>query len=235
MVARRGPGVLQQLGEGRAVIEPWRLLLSAPSLGRVRSTRPHLVIAVPGLGATDVSMRPLRAYLERLGHDTAAWGLGRNRPDVEASVARFRPIVEQHVATSSLPVALVGWSLGGIVARETARELNEQRPGSIALVITYGTPVHGPRHSVARRAYTPAQLDRIDAVVAQRRRRPIGCPVVAVHSRNDGIVGAAACIDDTTPDVTNLAVRSTHFGMGLDPDVWRIVAEALDRPAHDAG
>lgn len=95
-------------------------------------------------------------------------------------------------------------------------------------VITFGTPVEGPRHTIARRYYSEAELDRIDGFVEQRRGVPIGCDIVAIHSRNDGVVGAMPCIDRDTPGVVNVEVRSSHIGMGIDPDVWRVIADALD-------
>ncbi len=231
----RPPSLRERVGELRAAAEPLRLLAAAPSLARRRTTSPRTVIVVPGLGAGDRSMAPLRGFLERVGHRTLPWGLGRNAPDVEATLERFVPRVVDVVDRFDAPVALVGWSLGGIVARETARELNTEWPGAIERVVTFGSPVEGPRHTAAGRAYTPEQLDRIDGVVAERRGRSLGCPVVAIHSRNDGVVGWRTVIDVDTPGATNVEVRSAHLGMGIDPDVWSAVADALDEGPHRVG
>lgn len=224
----RAPTVVEQLGEIRLVAEPLRLLVASPRLLQRRATNPTTVVVIPGVGAGDGPMSPLRGFLGRIGHRALPWGLGQQGPDVEATLERFVPRVEDQLDRCAGSVALVGWSLGGIVARETARVLNDVKPGSIGTVVTFGTPVAGPRHTIARRYYTEAQLDRIDELVAERRGRSIGCSVVAIHSRRDGVVGWRSCLDVDTPGVVNVQVRSSHLGMGFDPDVWSTVADALD-------
>ena len=102
---------------------------------------------------------------------------------------------------SGRAVSLVGWSLGGVIAREVAR----QHPDAVRRVITYGTPV-------AR---------RLDA------RTPLRVPLTVVFSRRDGIVPWPACIDRSSTCVEHVEVSSTHLGMGIDPDVWELVAHRL--------
>lgn len=174
-------------------------------------------------------MAPLRSFLSRIGHRALPWGLGRHGPDVRSTVTTFAPSVLEAADSAGEGVALVGWSLGGVVARETARILNADRPGTVPVVVTYGSPLTGPRSTLVAGIYEPDEMARIEAVIAERRRTPIGCPVVAIHSRNDGIVDWRACIDHT-PGSTNVEVRSSHFGMGIDPDIWLAVADALDGP-----
>lgn len=226
--ALRAPNLWERVGELRAVVEPVRLLASSRTLAGRRTANVRTVIVLPGLGATDRSTAPLRSYLSRLGHRAVPWNLGQHGPDVEVTIDRFVPRVVDTIDRFDEPVALIGWSLGGVVARETARELNRERPRSVSKVVTFGTPIEGPRHTSVARVYSPVELDRIDAVVAERRGQSLGCPVVAIHSRNDGIVGWRTCIDFDTPDVTNVEVSSSHLGMGLDPDVWSAIADALD-------
>ena len=223
----QAPSFWQRVGEARVAAEPFRLLAATPALLRRRTDEPRTVIVVPGLGATDRSMAPLRSFLDRVGHRAEPWTLGRNTKNPQETLPRFVPVVADAIARHDAPVALVGWSLGGIVARESARLLNEERPGSVDLVVTFGTPVEGPRHTIAGRAYTPEELDEIDAVIAERRGTSIGCDVVAIHSRNDGVVGYLPVIDRDTPGVTNVEVSSSHMGMGIDKDVWVAVADAL--------
>lgn len=122
-------------------------------------------------------------------------------------------------------VALVGWSLGGIIAREVARD----RPDLVSAVITYGSPLRGPRYTVASRMYQPHEHEIVDQYIEERSQNPIVVPVSAIFSRRDGIVDWATCIDHTTPEVENIEVSSTHLGMGLDPDVWSVVADRLGR------
>jgi pimeloyl-ACP methyl ester carboxylesterase len=106
------------------------------------------------------------------------------------------------VDTSGSPVSLVGWSLGGVIAREVAR----RRPEAVRRVVTYGTPVvGGPRSTAVARAYGP-EASTAAGAVADRLESPIRVPLTVVFSRWDGIVTWEAW---------------------FDPDVWRIVADRL--------
>jgi pimeloyl-ACP methyl ester carboxylesterase len=130
------------------------------------------------------------------------------------------------------PASLVGWSLGGVIAREVAR----RHPDAVRGVITYGTPVAGgARHtSVARssKAGADAHADR----VARRldASSPIRVPLTVLFSRRDGVVSWQACVDRATPSAEHVEVSSTHLGMGFDPDVWTVVADRLARPSAGA-
>ena len=224
----RAPNLFERLGEARLALEPVRLLVASPRLAGRRATTPRTTVVIPGIGAGDRPLAPLRHFLTRAGHRALPWECGRQGPDVAVTLERFVPRVADVIERHEQPVALVGWSLGGIVARETARVLNRDRPGSVSRVVTFGTPVEGPRHTIARRYYSDEELDRIDSFVAERRGRSIGCDVVAIHSRNDGVVGWRPCLDHDTPGAVNVEVRSSHIGMGFDPDVWFAIADALD-------
>lgn len=223
----RAPGPVAFLGEAAWARELVRLPLGARRLrGLPRgSGRPAVVIS--GLGGPEVSTRPLRTFLRRSGHDARGSGLGVVGPDVEAQLARVGARVVALALSSDDRVALVGWSIGGVIAREVARD----HPDVVRRVITFGTPAEGgPAHTTFGRAYGPAELERIAVAAEERATRPISVPLTAVRSRRDGIVAPDACIDTRTPGAENLEVGSTHIGMGLDPDVWRIVAERLTRP-----
>jgi pimeloyl-ACP methyl ester carboxylesterase len=117
----------------------------------------------------------------------------------------------------------VGWSLGGVVARETAR----LRPDLVERVVTYGTPLRGPRFTSAHGLYSPTELARIEREIADTEGTPITVPGAAIDSRRDGVVDWTTCVDDVSPRATNIEVGSSHVGMGLDPDVWTAVANAL--------
>ncbi len=206
--------------------EAVRLPAATLSLSRAPRGNGRPVLLVPGLGATDASLLPLRLYLRHLGHRADAIGLGRVTDDVLGQYERVR---EQTVALrrrTGQPIVIIGWSIGGVLARETARDV----PGDVARIITFGTPVvGGPASSVVGRRYDRATLAGIRARVDERNRTPIHVPITAIWSRNDGIVDPAACIDRLSPDVENIEVTSTHLGMGVDPEVWRIIANRLAR------
>ncbi len=213
--------------EIRAVRETVRLPLNTPRLAATPRGRGDRVIAIPGLGTGDPSLAPMRWFLRSRGHDCVGWGLGTNTGDVNRFLDRMLEVVDRNADETGTPVSLIGWSLGGVLARELARD----RPDRVRRVITFGTPLHGPRNSVAARIYGPKRIDDIEAQISERNRRPIPRPITAIHSRNDGVVDWTDCIDSRSPDVENLRVASSHFGMGIDPDVWSITARRLAKPA----
>lgn len=221
------PALPRVLGEALSLRELPRLLLAAPGLARAPRGDGGPVVLTPGYRAPEASMAPLRWFLDRLGHRAVHWGQGTNDGDVARVLPAVLAGVEELAERAGRPVALVGWSLGGVVSREVARE----RPDLVDRVVTYGTPVvGGPRHTVFARRYDDALLDRLEARAARREHeQPIQVPLTAIWTRRDGIVGWRSCVDEVTPGARNVEVASTHLGLGIDPDVWREVAAALAR------
>ncbi len=178
------------------------------------------MILFPGLGAGDGALAMLRRFLRDRGHEAQGWGLGTNQGDPNAVLDQCLALVGALADRHDQPVNLVGWSLGGILARELARD----HPHLVDRVATFGTPIYGPRFTAARSVYSDEQLELIESEIDIRYRRPIERPILAMHSRNDGIVDWRSCIDDLTPDACNIEVGSSHLAMGLDPDVWMELA-----------
>ena len=212
--------------ETRTVLEPLRLAWRSPSLRR-RAEQHTDVVVLPGFGANDLSTAPLRWYLQRIGHTVAGWELGVHGPHVLDTLDRFMARLETAAADAGGPVTLVGWSLGGVIAREAARD----RSDLVAQVITFGSPIGGSRHTSAPWVLNEAGHRHLDHINFTRRQRPIRVPVTTIYSRNDGVVDWRHAIDDHTPTAVNVEVSSSHFGLGVDPDVWRIVADAIDAHA----
>ena len=91
--------------------------------------------------------------------------------------------------------------------------------------------VGGPNYTAVAGAYTHEVREHVTRVTAELdAQRPIKMPLTVIYSRRDGIVAWRACIDRVSPDAEHVEVRSTHIGMGVDPDVWAVVAERLHRP-----
>ena len=183
------------------------------------------VILIPGWKAPEASMAPMRNYLRSLGVDARHWGLGTNQGDPERDREIMLGRISDLVAELGKPVVLVGWSLGGVIAREIARE----EPELVSRVITYGTPViGGPSYTTAARAFGREECERITQLSEELDRDdPIQVPISAIFTRRDGIVEWSACIDRNSSQVTHFEVGSTHLSMGFDPDVWRIVASEI--------
>ncbi len=218
------PPPLGRLGwEALAGFELARLLAASPGLARApRGGRD--VVVLPGFAADDASTFPLRMFLRALGHSVTGWGFGRNRGDVGALVPQVSAAVLEVSGRTAEPVHLIGQSLGGVLAREVARE----HPDAVAQVLTLGTPVvGGPAYTALHRRYGAREIAAIDATVRERNRVPIRAPVTAIYSKRDGIVSWEACLDKVSPRATNVEVGSSHLGMGIDPAVWRLAARLL--------
>jgi len=226
-------GLLRELG---GTLELPRLLLRAPELSRAPRGDGAPLLVLPGFGASDGSTALLRGYLRWLGHRARGWGLGVNRGDVPALVPRVIERVEGLSRRRGGPLALVGWSLGGVLAREAARE----RPELVSRVVTLGSPVvGGPKYTAVADFYRRqgVDLDAIEAEVAARNATPIQVPVLAIYSRRDNVVSWQACIDEHSPGVEHVEVAATHLGLGFSPDVWVRIAQAVAAPdpAREAG
>lgn len=184
------------------------------------------VMVIPGFGAGDIATSLLRRRLARLGHQVSGWGLGTNRGRVEADVPRLLPRFDEQVRTCGTPLTLIGWSLGGVIAREVARA----RPGQVREIIALGSPlIGGPKYTYTARRYARQglDLDRIERKIAEREAaNPLPCPMISLYSRRDGMVHYAASIDPTTTSET-YEVTCSHLGMCVAPEVLSLIARRL--------
>ena len=160
--------------EWRTLLLPAHLLARAPRLARVPRGDGGPVIDIPGWKAPEASMAPLRAYLRAVGHDAHGWGLGVNTGHPERDTEILADQVAARHEQTGRKVALVGWSLGGVIARETARTL----PHAVSRVITYGTPaIGGPTYTLGARAFGRSESDRIRSMITELdRQNPIQGP-----------------------------------------------------------
>ena len=217
---------LAPLRELRALGEPLRWLAARRRLRTLPRGAGETVLVVPGLHVGDWTTAPLRRFLRARGFDARGWGLGLHRSDVAATLERLLVRVEAVAVEVGGAVSLVGWSLGGVVAREIAR----LRPDLVGAVVTLGSPViGGPRYTAVAFHFRRAGggLAEIERRVEAAARVPIRVPVIAIWSRRDGIVAWRACVDATTPGAANVEVRSSHWGLGFDPDVLAAIVAAL--------
>ena len=226
MEAIQAPSPKGLLGEVRGLVELPRLLIRLPDLARQPRGNGQRVLVLPGYGADDASTALLRAYLRFLRYRPLGWGFGRNRGQVPELLPRVTKRVEELAREEGAPIRLIGWSLGGYLAREAAREL----PHAVRQVITLGSPVvGGPKYTTVAGAYRRRgiDVDAIEAEVAARNRRPLDTRVTAIYSRSDGVVAWQACIDRHGSNVEHVEVETTHLGLGLSPDVFEIIATRL--------
>jgi pimeloyl-ACP methyl ester carboxylesterase len=224
----RRPSRLATVLELRAPLDWATLLLRAPQLLQAPRGDGRPVMLLPGYGTDESSMRPLGRYLSYLGYDVHDWGLGRNRGHVDRYTQEIgRRTRELHDELDGVPLTLIGWSLGGVIARETARLF----PSFVREVITLGTPViGGPKYTAAAERFAAASnidLDEFEKEVHARNSVGIRQPLTCIYSKLDGVVGWQASIDTYNAHARNIEVSSSHFGLGANGRVWRLIADIL--------
>jgi pimeloyl-ACP methyl ester carboxylesterase len=220
------PSIFAAAREGLSGLEFARLMAASPSLALQPRGKGEPVIVLPGFGASNISTVPLRRYLTWLDYEVHGWELGRNTGNVREFLPQVADQVRQIYTRSGSPVNIVGWSLGGVIAREVARE----HPEIVRQVITMGSPVvGGAKYTSMGRLYEQrgVDLDKMEASIAARESRPISVPVTAIFSKSDGVVGWKASIDKHNSQVEHREVRTTHLGLGISPDVFKIIAKKL--------
>jgi len=213
--------------EGRAIPEFGAFLGALPLLSLAPSGDGHPVLVFPGLIASDVSTRPLRSFLENRGYAVTGWKQGRNlglRQGVQqAMIDLVRELADSH----KRKISMVGWSLGGLYARQLAKMM----PDRVRSVITLGSPFAShPRATNAWRIYEMAsgrRADERDSRFGGRLSEPPPVPTTAIFSRTDGICAWQGCMETTSAMSESIEVESSHCGMGHHPAVVYAVADRL--------
>ena len=226
MYELKAPSLMTLAGESLTLFELPRLFAASPALARERRGSGEPVLVLPGLGASNYSTTLLRGYLSWLGYNVQGWNQGRNRGNVPDMLPRVADQLRSLHARTGSKVHVVGWSLGGVLAREAARDY----PDTVRQVVTLGSPlVGGPKYTSMGALYKKrgVDLDEIEATIAARESTPISVPVTSIYSKRDGIVGWQASIDRHTANMEHIEVGATHLGLGISPDVFRILARKL--------
>mgnify|MGYP000075884315 CR=1 FL=1 len=187
---------------------------------------PKTILIIPGFGGGDLSIFPLKLFLRTQGHHSYSWGLGINHSQIEKLIgpllSRIKHLSDKH----GEPISLVGWSLGGIFARELARN----HPKYITNVVTMGSPVIvGPRITALKKlsGLFGWDIEQIEQDMVQRFDTPIERPISAIFSKLDGIVSWQACIDHWSPDVQHHEVSTSHMGMGYSKEVYKVISHLM--------
>jgi pimeloyl-ACP methyl ester carboxylesterase len=197
----------------------------------------HPVITLPGYRSDDTAMLALRRYLARWGYAPYPWGLGANlgigyqRIDYEQRMLeKLENVVEKHGA----PATLIGWSQGGVIAREVTK----QRPDLVRQVIVLGSPLaDAPEATTLFRIFRRTSAEEITNELMSVMRE-VASPLpnvrcICIYSSSDGIVSADIAQDLVSPNVENIRVTSSHLGMVVNPMVMFIIADRLSQPEDD--
>lgn len=218
--------------------EPFRAAMefARHRLVKSKGTKPgdgHPVIIFPGLGADGKSVATLRTHCRALGYDAFDWGQGFNtgpQGDFDVWLHALKSQVVDLLAGHTQPATLIGWSLGGLYAREIGKLMAPR----IRQVITMGTPFNA--HSDHTRVGWLFRLlsgssTVIDPVLSQRLRTPPPMRTTSIYSRSDGVVAWQTCRHDKrTSLVQDIEVDSSHIGMGWNQDVLAAVTDRLGQP-----
>ena len=193
----------------------------------------HPVIIFPGMATGRISVSPLRRYCEQLGYAATDWGWGLNTGP-QGDVSRWLAELAAHTADMLAPfdqsATLIGWSLGGVYAREVAKQLGSQ----VRQVITLGTPFNAAEdHTRVGWIYRllSGESPAIERALSEQLRRAPPMPTTSIYSRSDGVVAWETCTHDAaslaTPHVQDIEVNGSHLGLGWNPAVLQIVADRL--------
>jgi len=232
-VSVSAPRGLFQLLEQRVLYELGAMLAASPLLRVIGRGDRHPVMVMPGFTGSDLSTLPLRWNIRQWGYWAHGWHLGANlgpTPEILDGIeARLDEIHGRH----GRPVSLVGWSLGGIYARELARAF----PDRIRQVITLGSPFRMVEGDES--AATPlvraleSRFDPEFARLPEAVKPPLPVPSTAIYTRTDGVVRWHTCIDAAAPGHENVEVYGSHSGLGFNPFVLYVINDRLaQRPGE---
>ncbi len=211
--------------EGRA---PWELaatMAAAPLFKRLPKGDRHGVLVFPGLAASDITTVPLRNFLRTQGYVPHPWqqglNLGPREGVVESSLERIRQLARSHGDR----ISLIGWSLGGVYARELAK----QAPECVRCVITLGSPFAGhPRATNAWRVFEILSgKSAHDPELLAGLSDPPPVPTTSIFSRSDGVVAWQCSVNADHPHAENIEVPASHLGLGMNPLALFAVADRL--------
>jgi hypothetical protein len=230
----RRPNRLLLAAEGpRALGELAWLQAARPLLASAPRGDGHSVLVLPGLAADDRSTVPLRRFLRGLGYRVQGWELGTNVPSADV-IGRLRAHFARLRAEDPRPMSIVGWSLGGIYARELARA----HPEAVRTVVTLGSPfrpVPGYESHAAplARALAGQRGGGFRGARSPGDDRPLPVPSTSVVSQTDGIVPWQACVNTGQGPHETIEVVGSHCGLGHHPAVLFVVADRLAQPPGD--
>ncbi|OJJ20600.1 hypothetical protein BKI52_15185 [marine bacterium AO1-C] len=219
---------------GRASVGLGAYFMSLPMLQLMPQGDNHPVLVIPGFMSTDRTTSPLRFYLKSRNYVPYRWQLGRNLAnfyEIEEKVyERLLELKSKH----GRKVSIVGWSLGGVYAREIAR----RHPDAVRQVITLGSPFGGITGDnniewlyelATGRKVT--EVDHIPKDVLESIPKPTPVPTTAIYSKSDGVVAWQHCMEKEEGPITeNVEVFGSHIGLGHNPAVLACIAERLSQP-----
>jgi len=223
----RPPGLGLLLAEMRGILEFNASLVLSPLLMRAPKGDGHPVLTLPGFLASDLSMAPMRRYLKELGYDAYAWNMGRNIGGVSRLRAALRDRLGEIHEGCGRKVSVVGWSLGGVYARDLAL----QAPDMVRYVVTLGSPFASDvRATNATRLYEALSGETVgdNPELTRAIAGDLPVPTTSIYSRADGVVNWHTCLLRPSDTAENIEVYlASHVGLGVNPAALWAVADRL--------
>jgi pimeloyl-ACP methyl ester carboxylesterase len=184
---------------------------------------------LPGMLADDRSMRIVGAFLRSRGYEVLEWGMGRNRGPLPGVFDTLLALLKSARRRTGHKVSVVGWSLGGTLARVLAN----RHPELIRSVVTLASPHTGnPKASHLNWLYERATghaPGAHEAFLREYSRTP-DVPLTAVCTRIDGVIPWQSAFQESGPCAETVEVLCTHGAMGSSPIVMYVLAERLQQP-----
>ena len=226
--AHRPPSDLLALTEApRALLEFASFLVLRPALSFLPRGDGHPVLVLPGFFASDTSTVPLRNLLVQLGYEAVGWDLGRNIQITSTRVKAMGACLTALHQRTGRKVTIIGWSLGGLLARELAK----LHPDTVRQVVSLGSPLSADRGiSKVRRLF-----EALNGTVPEVQRNgqfldignPPPVPSTSVFTKSDGVVHWRGSIQPEGPQRENVEVLASHIGLGVNPSVMWVIANRL--------
>ena len=227
------PSFIKVALEARTIIEAAGFALSYPILQAAPKGDSHPVMVLPGYMGGDGTTKLLRTFLKSRNYRAYGWDLGRNLgqySDLQTGcnneiVDRLKHIYQEH----GEKVSLIGWSLGGVYARELAR----LHPDLVRSVITLGSPFAGDmraNHVTWLFEKTSGfKLQQMEGSLRKKMSIPPSVPTTSFFSKTDGITAWECCIEIEDETTENIEVPSSHCGLGHHPFVMWAIADRLSQ------
>jgi len=223
------PSLGLRLLESRAIGELYLYAWMYPLLHLAPEGDGHPVLVLPGFLASGRSTFPLRHILKRVGYKGHRWKLGRNMGPLRIALEQVMDRMQELRQRYDSKVSLIGWSLGGIYARELAW----MSPDDVRQVITLGTPFRHYDSTAATQLYHTINghySEHIDPEVIDRAERPPPVPCTSIYTKSDGVVPWQCSLDVDTPETENIRVYGSHCGLGHNPAVLWAILDRLALP-----
>ncbi len=200
---------------------------ASQSLDVMPRGRGEPVLVIPALLTGDEHTYPLRDAIGKLGYSCYGWNAGVNTGVVDRDVTSVGERVQELSTRHECKVHIVGWSMGGVLARLAARRM----PHLVASVVTMGSPVVGGAKYSAVAGYFRYVLgvdnDELALRAETERAFDVGVPVTALICKDDSWVSPDACVDDSPSRARNIEVDCSHLMMPYNAQVYGHIAEAL--------